>query len=179
MPWQLSSLTLPQGKDVGGKSCSCSEGRVPLWILKRFYRNPGARLSCVWVVDSVHKHHPLWIHLFVFLKFSLRHQKQQINFLTCLWYLPSFVKSQVSFFTSLCLSHSFPTPPFFSLSLVLSPPIVALPSSFPLLFSGQASHSGPHHPALLGCVPNRFNLNLPLQDWRLFHVFEQFVVILF
>ena len=103
---------------------------------QRFYRNTQAWLMSLSQDSPSHTHTHTHFCVFISPCFTRKHtpacllillimshlkqapsQKQQIKFLTCLWYLPSFVKSQLwCLYSSLPLSlFSFP-----SLSLSLS-----------------------------------------------------------
>lgn len=153
-----------QGECAGAEK---AVDRVPLCKAQRFYRNTPAWLCCT---DARMTHQSYDIHIptiFASLCPSVSHANkllpgllfssfppwnQQMKSLTCLWYLPSFVKSQV-----LCLVFSLPLSLFFdpslspflcfSPSLTLPPPSLSLgrracllglfPGSFP--FQG---HSG-------------------------------------
>lgn len=146
-------------------------------MAKRFYRNTAAWLRCAnaRIPSSAHKHFPLCLcvwhtNMLLHESFwsSLIKNNKKHTFLTCLWCLPSFVKSQV-----LCLFFSQPLSlfcyPSRSLPLFLSPsltlpsplsPLVDKPAcwvcsmaSFPLKVTVVLS------PPLLGSWPERFSLN--------------------
>lgn len=103
-------------------ACGSSlEDRVPLCMANCFYRNSAAWPSCAraripllstntsltaspgFSVSHSHTHMHRTLSAFLPLLIRSLQWKQQIKGLTCLWYLPSFVKSQV-----LCLFFSLP-----------------------------------------------------------------------
>lgn len=131
-------------------ACGSSlEDRVPLCMANCFYRNSAAWPSCAraripllstntsltaspgFSVSHSHTHMHRTLSAFLPLLIRSLQWKQQIKGLTCLWYLPSFVKSQVLCLSSLCLSHSSPIPRSLTPSCSSSVPLVPSPP-FPL-----------------------------------------------
>lgn len=168
-PHSLMEKAADQVKSIRVEVCSSSsEDRVPLCVARRFYRNTRAWPSCAGArtpPPPVHKHtHTLLrrcdSHTNICLHPSVTDRisskiapwKQQMQCLTCLWYLPSLVKSQV-----LCLFVSLPLElvlhPSLSLPLPLFPSVNNLTLPLFLLLSavGWTSQS-------VGIVPWLFSL---------------------